>query len=95
MSHRKKRPLPPMNRIPENMGGKPFFEILEYGVHEWHDLPDGKGPPTQVHFSIRLSGGMPPLVLRLKSPAAVDELVDALNRHRFNVWPGERGEGDN
>jgi hypothetical protein len=90
MSHRKKRPLPPLNRIPENTGGTLYFDIAEYGVHNWHPLPDGKGAPTQVHVRFVFANGMPPMVLRLKGPAAVDELVDALNRHRFDVWPGER-----
>jgi hypothetical protein len=79
--------LPPVSRVPENLAGIAYFEIEEYHVGSWSPLPDGKGPATQVHFTLRLRGIETPLVLRLQSARAADELIAALERHRFDVWP--------
>lgn len=79
--------LPPASSGPYNLTGMEFLEIEQYHVGSWSPLPDGKGPATQVHFMLRLRGIDTPLVMRLKSARAADELIAALERHRFDVWP--------
>ncbi len=79
--------LPPVAEEPVNLEGTDFFEILEWGVGNFHELPDGQGEPSQVHMWIELEGGEEtPLVLRFKSARAVDHLIGALRRHRIEVW---------
>lgn len=70
-----------------NTAGMRFFEIAEIEVAEWHPLPDGEGPPTQVHMAIRLEGNHVPLVARFKGPDTLGALIAALREHRDNVWP--------
>lgn len=58
-------------------------------VSEWTPLLNGEGQPTQVHLTI--SPGEGPLdifrfVVRLKSKDACDRLIEALQRHRDNVF---------
>jgi hypothetical protein len=79
--------LPPMNRVPRNVAGLAILEIEEYSVNNWHPLADGKGLPTQVHLVFKLRGIAEPLVLRLKSARAADQLIAILERHRNDVWP--------
>ena len=78
--------LPDVNRIPENLDGMAIIPIEEYTVASWCALPDGKGPSTQVHIVLKT-----PLkarfVLRLKSKDAVSTFIEALERHRNDVWP--------
>lgn len=79
--------LPLPNRIPENCPDHLLaLRIGDYQVGSWHPLPDGKGRATQVHLALRLNVGV--VVLRLKSRNAVQTLIDALERHRDDVWPG-------
>ncbi len=79
---------PPASRIPENVEG-PRGEIEEIHIGSWCPLPDGRGPATQVHMTIRIRGLDIPLVLRFKGPVTLDRLIDSLERHRYDVWPGE------
>ena len=80
--------LPPMNRIPVNLEGR-MFEIVEYGVADWCPARDGKGPAEAValHLKINLEGILFEIVMRLKTPTAVDTMIAALERHRNSVWP--------
>jgi hypothetical protein len=96
MSHRKRTPrpgygLPPMTdhrgKMPEATLGPVVFIIREYHILEW--CPPGQPDvPTQVHFALMLDPpGTPPMIMRIKSPEACDQLINALRRHRRNVWP--------
>jgi hypothetical protein len=82
--------LPPANRIPAGLAGRPIFRITEYGVASWCPTPDGSGPAEAVvmHLTLDVGGERVELGLRLKSPRAVDELIALLERHRNDVWPG-------
>lgn len=84
--------LPPGSRVPYNLAGIETLEIEEYHVGSWCPLPDGQGPATQVHVMLKLRGIHTPLVLRLKSARAADELIGILERHRFDVWPTPGGD---
>jgi hypothetical protein len=68
-------------------GNKPFFEIKEISVNEWHPLPDGKKKPEQVHLWFEVEDIPYPFVLRFKSRRPVDELIVALMTHAKHVWP--------
>lgn len=89
--------LPPQNRIPQNLEDfkRPFFEIVEYGVASWCPEKDGKGPMTAValHLTIKMGDKLCELVMRLKTPRAVDEMIALLERNRDNVWPGGDSPG--
>ncbi|MCG8583718.1 MAG: hypothetical protein MI757_03305 [Pirellulales bacterium] len=82
--HRKPRPL----SEPHGPSGQRFgVRITEYTVGSWCPTPDGSGPAEAV--AIQLMTDLPDwsFMLRLKSPAAVDEMIEALKRHRNDVWP--------
>lgn len=58
-------------------------------IVEWHPLPNGEGKATQVHIIITPGEG--PLdefkfVMRLKSKAACDAMIETLQRHRDSVF---------
>lgn len=93
MMPRKKRPLPPPNRVPRDVTGMSVIDVPEYGVFSWSPDPRGCAPSTQVHLHLQTRGN-PPLVLRFKSAAAVDEMIDALRRHRIDVFGPEQEHED-
>jgi hypothetical protein len=84
--NRPKRPLPPANRIPEAIPAG-TLNITSYKIGSWCPTPDGSGPATAV--AIRFETAIPDVAfaVRLKSPAAVDEMIEALLRHKNDVWP--------
>ena len=63
------------------MAGIEFFEIEKIEVAEFHELPDGQGPPSQVHLTLTLAGFPHPLIMRFKSRPTLDELIVNLIRH--------------
>ncbi len=73
--------------VPQNLEGLAFLEIDSVDVKEWHALPDGGGPPLQVHMVISVVGLATPLLLRFKGPHTIGRLIGALRKHRDNVWP--------
>ena len=57
-----------------------------YSVGAWCPTPDGSGKPTAVAISMQVKG-MGDLVMRLKSPESVDEIVQLLLQYKQEVWP--------
>ena len=79
--------LPPVSEEIVNLEGQEFYEISEWAVSPFHELPDGQGEASQVHLWIHLAGaGDLPLVMRFKSARAVDQFIGALRRHRVEDW---------
>lgn len=76
------------NHGPVNLGpGYRAMEIDCYVVSEWCELPDGRGPASQVWLRLVMKDPLiPELVLRLKTARAVDELIDTLMKHREGVF---------
>jgi hypothetical protein len=68
--------------------------LLGYTVGDWCPTPDGSGPAKAVAVSIQIAmyPGGPPMdfVMRLKTPEAVDTMIQALLRHKRSVWPDAR-----
>jgi hypothetical protein len=62
--------------------------VNELHVVEWHNKPEPVGRPDCVAFVLELHGFDVPLVVRLKSAAAVNDVIGALERHRDGCWPG-------
>lgn len=60
-----------------------------FGVFSWSPAPPGteNAPVTQVHLHGVTSLGR--VMWRFKSPRTLDSLIDALMKHRKDVW-GER-----
>lgn len=83
----KRRPTH-VSRVPTNLDG-PMFAIEEITIGAWTPERDGKGKLEQVHVMLRLAGVGPPLVMRFKSAAGLDNFVRDLRTHRNFVWPGE------
>jgi len=83
VSQNRKR-LPPSTR-----GGTPLYgpDIESFTVGSWCPTPDGTGPATAVAISIRPASHQHDIVMRLKSPAAVDRMIQMLLRHKRDVWP--------
>ena len=66
-----------------------MFACEGWQVVEWHPLPNCEGAATQVHIII--TPGTGPLdeckfVMRLKSKAACDAMIETLQRHRDSVF---------
>lgn len=84
---RKKHRLPPPNARTTALLG---LRLESYTVGDWCPTQDGTGPATAVGLSLRVAGGSldgADLVLRLKTPEAVDTLIQSLLRHKRSVWP--------
>jgi hypothetical protein len=64
----------------------PGYTILSYRVVSWCPTMDGSGPATAVGLILDV-GGVPPLVMRLKTRQAVDDMIAALQTHRDDVFP--------
>lgn len=66
----------------------PFYYVPTEGLHvgSWCPTPTPTVPPTQVHLSIPM-GDQGTMVLRFKSPKTLDTLIEALRKHRLDVWP--------
>ena len=92
-NQRRKRKLPSANRIPSDV--PPMARIEYYRVASWSPAPasEQNAPLEAVVLEIKVQGVGIPLGVRFKSPAAVDALIDALLRHRADVWPGEERPG--
>lgn len=63
--------------------------IEEYTVGSWCPTPDGTGPAVAVAIELKVNG-LPPLVMRLKSRRAVQEMIFALEKHRDDVFGAEK-----
>lgn len=77
------------NRLPKpEFGGEPLFgrTVKSFTVGSWCPTPDGSGKPEAVALSIELMTGEH-LVMRLKTPRAVDETIQLLLRHKRDCWP--------
>lgn len=86
MSKRRKR-LPRPDRSPNPLLG---LRLESYTIGDWCPSQDGSGPATAVALALRVAGGQldgADLVLRLKTPEAVDTMVQSLLRHKRSVWP--------
>jgi hypothetical protein len=81
-------------KLPEATGPGEFAqihgpEVDGYGVHSWScDPVSGRTPAEAVLFCLRIKlDGVPAEIrMRLKDRAAVDLLIDALERHKVDVW---------
>lgn len=80
----------PRGKIIRSNEPKPaHFPILEPDIEiaAWCPDPDAQASPEEVHFIIKLGDGMPPLVMRFKSPDSLGFFIEELARYRYYVWP--------
>jgi hypothetical protein len=77
--------LPPMDG-PHALAGP---NVESFAVGSWCPTPDGSGPPTCVAITITIKD-MGDVVLRIKSPERVDQIIQMLLRHKRDVWPHAR-----
>jgi hypothetical protein len=71
---------------PGLFGEAKYYEVPEeIHVYSWCPSFDGSGAPTQVHLHFDMAPG-PVFVVRLKTPAGIDALIDALIEHRRDVF---------
>jgi subtilisin-like proprotein convertase family protein len=61
--------------------------VKSFTVGSWVPNQDSSGMAVAVAISIETESHGD-LVLRLKSPKAVDDMVQMLLRHKRDVWPG-------
>lgn len=73
---------------PATPGGGPLYgrTVKTFTVGSWCPTPDGTGPAVAVAISIELMTGEH-LVLRIRTPERVDEMIQMLLRHKRDVWP--------
>ncbi len=72
---------------PVNLAGQSYYDVVSVEVAQFHELPDGEGPPTQVHVLLTVDGLDHPLTMRIKTKAACEHLIFALMEHSKEVWP--------
>lgn len=63
----------------------PSIAIEGYTVGSWCPTKDGSGPPEAVAIMLEVAGV--PILLRLKSRQAVNDMIESLERYREDVWP--------
>lgn len=82
-----RRKLPPTTG-PGPMPPTPDMNHVGYSVVDWSSDPvPGRSPPEAVVLMLHTRELGYPVALRLKSRAAVDQLIDTLERHAVSVWP--------
>ena len=84
MTRKKRGRLGPMRHMARPIVG-PLTEGFTVG--SWCPTPDGSGPVEAVGVSFHLDDDLGEATLRLKSPSAVDAMIQALLRHKRDVWP--------
>lgn len=85
----KHRPVPAPERIDKNLSDLRMIPSEGYHVYSWSPGKIGENvPSTEVHLAIpvMLGGARAEIMMRLKSPRALDELVAVLLQHRADVW---------
>ena len=88
--HRKPRSLPE----PHGPTGQRFgIPVTEYTVGSWCPTPDGSGPAEAVAIQLMTNVPDASFFMRLKTPAAVDEMIAALRRHQKDVGPEYQPKG--
>ncbi len=86
MKSKRKRRLPPPSGTQRLQG----LTIESYSVGSWCPTPDGSGPAEAVAIAINVRWNadvQAQFVMRLKSPEAVDAMIQSLLRHKRDVWP--------
>lgn len=61
--------------------------VTEIHVGAWCPTPDGSGPAEAVMLQIMTDRADLSLCMRMKTPAAVDELIEMLRLNQCHVWP--------
>lgn len=82
-----KRRLPPPSKQRVGLEG---MKINHYTVGDWCPDQHGKLPAEAVALSLNVQFSKETtadIVFRLKTPHAVDNLIQALLRHKRSVWP--------
>jgi hypothetical protein len=71
-------------------------KLIGYTVGAWCPDQAGAMPPQAVGLSltIELEAGQPHVTatMRMRTPAAVDKLIEQLKRYKSEVWPGPTGK---
>jgi hypothetical protein len=70
-----------------DLRGVGYHEIDSLRVAEYIPSADGGGPGSEVHVLVQARGVHHLAVLRIGSPAALDELIESLAKYRRLVWP--------
>lgn len=60
--------------------------VTRYQVAAWTPERDGNGKLEQLHVVLWLQGAEMPMVMRFKSAQSVQDFIDALERHKKDVW---------
>jgi hypothetical protein len=72
-----------MNPMGQQLVG---INVLGFTVGDWCPTPDGSGKPEAVGISVQTEH-FGDIVIRLKTPERVDEVIQMLLRHKRDVWP--------
>ena len=57
-----------------------------FSVGAWCPSPDGSGKPTAVAITMKVKS-VGDLVMRIKTPERVDEIIKLLTLYKEEVWP--------
>lgn len=78
-----------MNEFPSPLKGP---KLESFTIGSWCPTPDGSGKPTAVAISLDVAG-VGDIVVRLKSPERVDEVIRQLLQYKNEVWPQSVSDG--
>ena len=69
-------------------GADRHYVRSDFDITNWYPLPGGQGRPTAVclRFHFDVDGRKGTGEVRMKSKAAVDELIERLRAHQNQVW---------
>ena len=66
--------------------------IEDFSIGSWCPTSDGTGTPTAVSITLKVKD-LGDLVIRLKSPERVDEVIQLLRQYKQEVWPQPLDDG--
>ena len=61
-------------------------KIEDFSVGAWCPSLDGTGKPTAVAITLKIKS-LGDLVMRIKTPERVDEIIKLLTLYKEEVWP--------
>lgn len=76
-----------MGKLPPMTGGRGLGDpvpFVEYSIGSW--AKQAGEPPTAVGLYVLMADGEG-ILLTLKTPREVDNVIQALLRHKRDVWP--------
>jgi len=76
---------------PECLAGLRYMNIDGVVIGSFSPDNEANEKPTEVHMRIECNGLPFPMIMRFKGTVSLDQIIDALTKHREDVF-GKRGQ---